>query len=285
MALNYIKRVEVKNLWGKYNIVWDDLHPDVNILVGINGSAKSTLLKIIYAAISCDEKSIADIRFDSARIENVSNWHGIETISAKKKKITAGVGYAGEHLTNYQYISTFDMAVPDRKGWGLIDSPLVNELKKIILDVGKGTNSFTEYRLRATHSNEIKEKINNQIALFFSLIDDLFKNTGKTIAIDYNTNRIVFHSDFETIELEKLSAGEKQLLLILFRVFLMDQKPSVIVMDEPEISLHLGWQEDLIQTIQQLNPNCQLIIATHSPSIFGQGWSDKLVFMDKLFVD
>jgi len=284
MALNYIKRVEIKNLWGKHNIVWDDLHPDVNILVGINGSAKSTLLKIIHAAISRDEKSIAGLNFDSACIESESNRLEIETVSAKRKKIAVVAGPADEIPTHYDFICTFDVAVSDKKGLGQNESPLTNELKRIILEVGKGTNSFTEYRLRVTQSIDKADEINSQIALFFKLIDELFKNTGKTIAIDYSSNRIVFHSDYETIEIEKLSAGEKQLLLILFRVFLMDKMPSVILMDEPEISLHLGWQQDLIKTIQQLNPNCQLIIATHSPGIFGKGWSDKLIFMDKLFV-
>jgi len=283
MSTSYIKRVEISKLWGKYDIVWDNLHPDVNILVGINGSGKSTLLKVIYAAISGDEKSIAKYKFDSARIQNQNNWHEIET-TPKNKKTISGVGYADEFSINYEYINTFDVAVSDKKGLGQNESPLTNELKKIILEVGKGTNSFTEYRLRVTQAIEKADEINTQISLFFKLIDNFFKNTGKIIAIDYSTNRIIFNSDNETIEIEDLSSGEKQLLLILFRVFLMDKKPYVLVMDEPEISLHLGWQQDLIKTIRELNPNCQLIIATHSPSIFGKGWGDKITFMEKLFM-
>jgi predicted ATP-dependent endonuclease of OLD family len=47
-------------------------------------------------------------------------------------------------------------------------------------------------------------------------------------------------------------------------------------MDEPEISLHIEWQQRLIDVIRDLNPNCQIIISNHSSSIFGQGWGDKL---------
>ena len=84
MSTAYIKRVEVQKLWGKNDIVWENLHSDVNILVGINGSGKSTLLKIIYAAIVQDEKSVSSIKFDSAVIENSTNKHQIETTHKNK---------------------------------------------------------------------------------------------------------------------------------------------------------------------------------------------------------
>ncbi|HFQ0176050.1 TPA: AAA family ATPase, partial [Escherichia coli] len=52
---------------------------------------------------------------------------------------------------------------------------------------------------------------------------------------------------------------------------------SVLLMDEPEISLHLTWQERLISTIKSINDNCQLIIVTHSPAILMKGWMDSFV--------
>jgi predicted ATPase len=53
-------------------------------------------------------------------------------------------------------------------------------------------------------------------------------------------------------------------------------------MDEPELSLHLAWQLQLINIIQQLNENCQLIIATHAPGIFSKGWNDKITKMEDI---
>lgn len=81
-----------------------------------------------------------------------------------------------------------------------------------------------------------------------------------------------------------LSAGEKQLLYILLTVFLMDDKPTVLLMDEPELSLHIEWQEKLIKSIRLLNPKCQIILTTHSPSIFVSGWESKLVYIEDLFI-
>ena len=53
-------------------------------------------------------------------------------------------------------------------------------------------------------------------------------------------------------------------------------------MDEPEISLHIRWQREIIDRMRQINPFCQIIIATHSPSMFGTGWGDKVFYMEDI---
>ncbi len=280
MSENHITRVEIKKLWDKYDIVWENLHADVNILVGVNGSGKSTLLKIIYAAISRDEKSIVNYKFESAHIENESNWHDISTTKANKKSFEQ-VGYADQFVFNYEYINTFDMPVNKSK-LKADESPLMLELRNLILQTG--TNSFNDYRLKATQSAEISIEVNKRIEKLFSIINKLFDNTGKKIQIDAS-NKLVFVTQNSTIDIEQLSAGEKQMLLILLNVFLMDEQPYVLLMDEPEISMHLNWQQQIIGIIRELNPNCQLLIATHSPSIFAKGWGDKVTFMEKLFIE
>ena len=98
-----------------------------------------------------------------------------------------------------------------------------------------------------------------------------------------NSN-LVFIQDGTEISLDQLSSGEKQLLLILLKVFLMDKKPGILFMDEPEISLHVSWQQQLIEAIRKLNSKCQIILTTHSPSIFAKGWMNSLVFMEDLSV-
>jgi len=77
-----------------------------------------------------------------------------------------------------------------------------------------------------------------------------------------------------------LSSGEKQILLILLRVFLLDGDESYVLLDEPENSLDISWQFELINMLVRLNPNAQYFITTHSPSIFGDGWGDKIIYME-----
>jgi predicted ATPase len=124
-------------------------------------------------------------------------------------------------------------------------------------------------------------KIQERIDKFFEMINVLFASTGKTIFID-SRNRIAFHKGDVVIEVEQLSAGEKQILLLLFTLFLMEDRPNVLLLDEPEISLHIEWQDRLIALMHELNPNCQIIMTTHSPNIFADGWEDKLVFIGDL---
>lgn len=45
-------------------------------------------------------------------------------------------------------------------------------------------------------------------------------------------------------------------------------------MDEPEVSLHVEWQQRLISLIRQLNPNVQIVLTTHSPAVIMDGWLD-----------
>lgn len=276
MENNYIQRIEVHGFWGKHDIVWDKLNPDVNILVGINGSGKSTLLRIIEAIFGptniAQRKTLGKSGISSVNITNGDNF------SAKYENGVYSFNHANI-FNSITTINTFDVPVNKSK-LKQEESPLMLELRQLILQTG--SQSFNDYRLLATTSPNKAKEIAERIKLFFSTIDNLFSNTGKKIEID-STNNIIFKSDSETISLEQLSSGEKQLLLILFKVFLMDNKPYILLMDEPEISLHISWQQNLIKTLRELNPNCQLIIATHSPSIFGKGWGDKIAFMETLF--
>ena len=248
MKANKIQKIEIRNIWGKYNFRWENLNPDVNILTGINGSGKTTFFNIIDALLSADIKRLklynieAEVTIDDTLI----SFRKDSTLASVKQKL-AGV--------NYLKISTFDVPIRDRRKMGKEDSPLLSELKEIVYSVGENNNSFSDYRLRATNFPDQAEKINRRIRKFY-----------------------------EIIHLYKLSSGEKQLLIILLRVFLMDEQPYILLMDEPEISLHIEWQYRLFEEIQKLNPHCQIITSTHSPSLFGDGWGDKLVFIEDLLI-
>ena len=64
------------------------------------------------------------------------------------------------------------------------------------------------------------------------------------------------------------------MLVILLTVLVEDQLPYVLFMDEPEVSLHIDWQQRLIDLILTLNPNVQIILTTHSPAVVMNGWVD-----------
>ena len=118
---------------------------------------------------------------------------------------------------------------------------------------------------RATALSQAKTK-------FQDLIDELFSETNKTI--NRQSNEILFFQDGDTLTPYQLSSGEKQMLVILLTVLVQDNQHYTLFMDEPEISLHVEWQQRLIELIRQLNPNVQIILTTHSPALIMNGWVD-----------
>ena len=63
-----------------------------------------------------------------------------------------------------------------------------------------------------------------------------------------------------------------------------DCQPYVLFMDEPEVSLHVEWQKQLIELILRLNPNVQIILTTHSPAVIMNGWVDKVTEVSDITV-
>ena len=92
-----------------------------------------------------------------------------------------------------------------------------------------------------------------------------------------------FEKDGDILYPYQLSSGEKQILVILLTVLVQDNRRGVLFMDEPEVSLHVEWQQRLISLIRQLNPNVQIVLTTHSPADFLDGEPGCLILGDNLF--
>jgi energy-coupling factor transporter ATP-binding protein EcfA2 len=91
----------------------------------------------------------------------------------------------------------------------------------------------------------------------------------KRLEFEENTLRIVLNDENGGIlDLEKLSSGEKQVVALFFHLFIEDTNAFVII-DEPEISLSLRWQEDILSDILEANVT-GLVVATHSPFVIGK---------------
>lgn len=96
-----------------------------------------------------------------------------------------------------------------------------------------------------------------------ALIERLFSGNKHLVLGD--TSVEVRGKNDVKIGLQSLSSGEKHILRILFEV--MSVERSSLIIDEPEISLHIDWQRELVKAIMELNPHLQLITATHSPEV------------------
>lgn len=119
--------------------------------------------------------------------------------------------------------------------------------------------------------------------LIFSQID-LFIETLKTFVpgktFKFTAGELTVANE-ELIPLVKLSSGEKQLLILFIEALLQRQQPYIFLADEPELSLHISWQRNIISAIRSINPNAQVVVATHSPEIAGK-FQDKILDMEDI---
>ncbi len=114
---------------------------------------------------------------------------------------------------------------------------------------------------------------------FQNIADELFHRKKMYFS---ESNEMAFKSrSGKELTPQMLSSGEKQLLILMSEALLQREMPAIFIADEPELSLHVLWQERLVGSLRALNPNAQIVSATHSPDIVGPLF-EKAVDMETL---
>lgn len=123
------------------------------------------------------------------------------------------------------------------------------------------------------------ERIFEPRTTFMQTINDLL--IDKYITINEHNEFVAVSKSKKIFTLKQLSSGEKQLIIILGESLLQEKAPWIYIADEPELSLHVSWQSQLIDSLRKVNPNAQIIFATHSPDIVSQH-EKKTIAMDTI---
>lgn len=123
------------------------------------------------------------------------------------------------------------------------------------------------------------EKVYEPLNCFFSIVNDLLYK--KKLQRNEKYELIVETDLGHSLTLNKLSSGEKQLLILLGEALLKHGHPITYIADEPELSLHITWQNALISCIKKINPCSQILFATHSPDIVSN-YSKNVLDMEKI---
>ncbi|WP_170967994.1 AAA family ATPase [Vibrio sp. F13] len=120
-----------------------------------------------------------------------------------------------------------------------------------------------------TYQSE-KNRIYARLSRFEMLVNKFLNETGKHVRISNKGRLSVMFSGGER-DLSVLSSGERQIIIMLAHLVLNKRlrKDGVFIVDEPELSLHISWQDMFVDAIREAGPNLQIILATHSPSIIG----------------
>ena len=319
-----IKEFEIRNLYGKYTIK-SQLDEKVNIIVGNNGTYKTTLLRILNSissfvlpmdffnldSVEIKENNNLSVKYNdydstvSELGEKAKDNNLLKQMYEKVLSDTHTISQKNNLTVNYHILTAFQdgkeiedevyskqakvniISTFDIKGDGndkeksFLDSNLeklqseygyyLSELMKELTDHISTSSSITKVEL---------DKINERKNDFIRLVNEAFAETGKKLNPD--SAKLKFEKDGKIIEAKDLSSGEKQLLIILLTVLLERGQEYVLMLDEPEISMHISWQYKLIDMILELNPNVQIILTTHSPMIFSDGWGDKAIHMEDI---
>lgn len=258
---DYIRQIEIDSLWsGRKHVIWN-LDRRVNILSGVNGVGKSTIINKVVKGLSA----------------------GGEFPSHLLKGVHLKVSPEDAKWIRFDIIRSFDNPVVNQELLSKVGISLVTELdwqlyvlqrKYLDYQVNIGNRIIAALQSGEPDAAQKAQELSAPKKRFQDLIDDLFSETGKKIV--RTENEIRFSQIGETLVPYQLSSGEKQMLAILLTVLVEDNLPYVLFMDEPEVSLHVEWQERLIELILSLNPNVQIILTTHSPALVMNGWMDRV---------
>lgn len=135
--------------------------------------------------------------------------------------------------------------------------------------------------------NDLEQKL----AVFDDLVEklELFSNilnerrfTFKSIQISKDKGFSFKTSTGSELSLSQLSSGEQHEVVLLFELIFKTSPSIMVLIDEPEISLHITWQKEFLDDLLKIIKlqNFQVLIATHSPSIINDRW-DLVYTLDK----
>lgn len=316
----YLKRIELKRLFGFRDIVWD-VYKDVNILGGVNGSGKSTIFHMCSQLLGAgyitdpalakkaeqveltfdnDYKMTWDKQSVTKQFKQAKGfvYHNIEegrvnadgTFLVQRTKLVdnEGVlidpGYIVERVLT-DIVSSFDQVIsdaqtaPDQKK-NETDAEDRTYLDKLLTESIAYRNAKISQILLSSLSRTmagkkgiegrqitIDDKDAQYIQLFRMAMEEFFglhyeikgDMESKITLISKKTGKVIPYQD--------LSLGEKEILLLILHVSNTYDLPVVFWLDEPDLGLHVDWQIKLVGCLKRLNPNIQLFIATHAPSM------------------
>jgi len=204
-----------------------------------------------------------------------------KTFVSRLLKISKGSSY----LDKDQLKSKLDKASKDRKKLyeqGILkdDTPATISIPLIDKNLDKYPKNYPALSL---HIDDINAKfepfleVSEKFGIFTKIFEKFLKN--KTVELSQTDGIVLFDNENRPdnqkplkIFPEQLSSGEKHIMIILFDFIFNIPKSCLILIDEPELSLHVSWQREFIRSIKEMidspeKENVMVIIATHSPQI------------------
>lgn len=156
------------------------------------------------------------------------------------------------------------------------NSNTYRELQRLVTQSSKhgelqssASGALTVYRDALKERKSYQQKAFKEIDTYFNVVNSFLDKKELSYALDSNRRLpkvgLKFPDDTWS-SIKVMSSGERQLLTMLYAVNRMSGNSAVLI-DEPEISLHIDWQEDLLEKMMEQLGDRQIIVCTHSPAI------------------
>lgn len=295
-----IKKIEIKN-----NKILKDISIDFEkngkiidtiVVAGSNGSGKTTFLESIWNYFL----EISEYRRDI--LEKVDITFNDDFEKLKELDIIRHLKYANydeknDIKTYKETVSLFKVLpkliyIPTEINFSEVKTETTNFYKEysffnivdfnMIKDIPSYIVSRIMYILGQNENLtmlEARKKITEEINGIFNILELDVKLKG--ISKDGKNMPIFENSQGEEFNINELSSGEKQLFLRTLSIKMLEPEDSIILIDEPELSLHPKWQQQIIKVYQSIGKNNQIIVATHSPHILGSVRSENIIILSK----
>jgi ABC-type transport system involved in cytochrome c biogenesis ATPase subunit len=227
------------------------------VQIKINGKT------VAEPSIATQENTYLPLKAFGKMWENlISEKEGKKIILLGKEELPVLFNKNTAYITDKE----LDKFLSGRYSWQKNNTVWSFEKTSVFLDKEKKFNSLKNAKYMGHDSIKQYTNYNNEIDSMVKEFNSRILKYRKIIMTITDNKDFLFYKEGVLLPFEKFSSGEQRLIIILLKITFI--KPTLILIDEPELSLSMDNQEIIIDNLFEISGSSKIIVATHSPLIF-----------------